>query len=142
MILLNSNSCLNCHNLDNHNKEIIKIFERIYTFEDLECALICKYQDYANKNKKQRIENCKFSEILDWIGTRDIKNGIDLYSDDNFLVLVLYRQTYFSQKNNRYHLLTEAVKILPYDNNHNFIGVLPILDNKPLKIIKNMEVIK
>lgn len=142
MILLNSNSCLNCHNLDNHNKEIIKIFEHIYTFENFECALICKYQDYANKNKKQRIENCKFSEILDWISSRDIKNGIDLYSDNNFLVLVLYGQIYFSQKNNRSHLVTEAVKILPYDNNHNFIDVLPILDNKPLKIIKNMEVIK
>lgn len=63
----------------------------------------------------------------------DFKNGIDLWKQGDYLILVLHGQGYFVKADNSYHLVTMAMKIMPYDENHSFVNVLPLLvGEKPL----------
>lgn len=133
LILLNTQSCLYCNDLEKHNEEITNIFEKIYTFEDYNCVLLCKYQDPAHQNLEQRIESCKFSEILDFISTRDLKNGIDVMADKDYLILILYGQGYRINDSN--YLITEAIRIMPFNKNRSFINILPILNNNAPKLV-------
>lgn len=127
LLLLNSQSCLYCDNLSKHNQEIENIFETILEGKDYDCALICKYQDKKHKHISQKIESCKLSEIFDFISSRDTKNGIDILSDGEYLILCLYGQGYTSSNTNKYNNIIEAIKIMPYDENKEFIKLSSLL---------------
>ncbi|MGO5373232.1 hypothetical protein [Holdemanella porci] len=123
MLLLNTKSCLDCDDLNTHNQEITDIIESISQIEDYDCALLCKYQDSAHKHLPQKIESCKISELLDFLGTRDIKNGIDLFFDGNYLIFILYGQNYeYKNQKTIYHTI-EAIKVLPYNEKKDFINL-------------------
>lgn len=52
----------------------------------------------------------------------DIKNGADLLLDeDGYLVFVSYGQGY--KLKGKYHLITVAYQILPFDENKNFMNI-------------------
>lgn len=136
MILLNSKSILQCNENEEeiHNKEIQDAIDEIIAYKDYECALICKYQDPGHKNIEQRIGSCSFSELLEYLGTRDIKNGVDLYTDGQYLVFLVYGQGYTMIDTNEYHLVVEAIKIMPYINKE-FYNVVYLLDGENPKQI-------
>lgn len=136
MILLNSKSILQCGESEeeNHNKEIQEVIDKIIAYKDYECALICKYQDSGHKNIEQRIDSCSFSELLEYLGTRDIKNGVDLYTDGQYLIFLVYGQGYTLVDTSEYHLITEAIKVMPYIKEE-FYNVINILNGQlPTKI--------
>lgn len=136
MILLNSKSIFQCDELDEeiHNKEIQDAIDEVISYKDFDCALICKYQDIGHKNIEQRIDSCCFSELLEHLGTRDIKNGVDLYTDGQYLVFLVYGQGYTLVDTSEYHLVTEAIKVMPYIKEE-FYNVINILnDQLPTKI--------
>ena len=74
------------------------------------------------------------STILDEVESFDFKNGIDLgVQEGEYLILVVHGQGYTLKSDGSYHLVTLAMKIMPYDENHSFINVLPVLnDQKPV----------
>ena len=136
MILLNSKSIFQCDELDEeiHNKEIQDAIDEVISYKDFDCALICKYQDIGHKNIEQRIDSCCFSELLEHLGTRDIKNGVDLYTDGQYLVFLVYGQGYTLVDTSEYHLVTEAIKVMPYIKEE-FYNVINILNGQlPTKI--------
>ena len=136
MILLNSKSILHCDEFDEeiHNKEIQDAIDEIISYNDFDCALICKYQDIGHKNIEQRIDSCCFSELLEHLGTRDIKNGVDLYTDGQYLIFLVYGQGYTLVDTSEYHLVTEAIKVMPYIKEE-FYNVINILNGQlPTKI--------
>ncbi len=136
MILLNSKSILQCDESEEeiHNKEIQDAIDEIIAYKDYDCALICKYQDIGHKNIDQRIDSCCFSEVLEYLGTRDIKNGLDLYTDGQYLVFLVYGQGYTVIDTNEYHLVVEAIKVMPYINKE-FYNVVKLLEGEPHKVI-------
>lgn len=136
MILLNSKSILQCDENEEeiHSKEIQDIIDEIIAYKDYDCALICKYQDIGHKNIDQRIDSCCFSELLAYLGTRDIKNGVDLFTDGQYLVFLVYGQGYTMADTNEYYLVEEAIKVMPYINKE-FYNVVAVLDNNPPTVI-------
>lgn len=136
MELLHTCSCLECEDLHRHNKEIYEIINKIINFNNYKCALICKYQDIAHKHIQQEIKECQLSDIFDFLGSRDIKNGIDLLTDKQYLVFLLYGQTYHINDNKNVFIKTEAIKVIPYNSNCDFINVIPLLQNNSPTIIK------
>ena len=65
-------------------------------------------------------------EVLEW---GDIKNGADvLLDEDGYLVFVLYGQGYTLK--DKYHLITVAYQILPFDANRNFMNISKALLNQ------------
>lgn len=136
MKLLNTKSILEIENEEEqvtHVEEIQKIIDTVVSYQDYECALICKYQDVAHKDIEQEIRHVEFSQVLGEIEYFDFKNGIDLWNQGDYLILVLHGQGYFVKADNSYHLVTMAMKIMPYDENRSFVNVLPLLvGEKPL----------
>lgn len=131
MILLNSFSCLDCTDIESHNQENIDIINKILSVCDYSCALICKYQDEAHRNLEQRIESCDLSSIFEYIESRDIKNGVDLLTDGEYLIFMLYGQNYTIQNKGTF-IVAEAIKVMPFNSQRDFINVIEILyGNKP-----------
>lgn len=82
---------------------------------------------------EQEIRHVELSQVLGEIEYFDFKNGIDLWNQGDYLILVLHGQGYFVKADNSYHLVTMAMKIMPYDENHSFVNDLPLLvGEKPL----------
>ena len=137
MILINSKSILNCDEFEeeNHNNEIQEIIDEVLKYKDYQCALICKYQDEGHRDIKQRIDSCYVSELLEYLGTRDIKNGADLYTDGQYLIFLVYGQGYTVGDNKEYYLVTEAIKIMPFLNKE-FINVIKLLDGGNATVIE------
>lgn len=52
----------------------------------------------------------------------DIKNGVDIYNDDGFILFVAYGASYKSGSD--YQIVKHTVLILPYDDNRHFLKVL------------------
>lgn len=138
MNLLNSHSCLENIDLIEHNNEILEIINLLEGYYDYDCALVCKFQDELNKKLKQQIHACKISELTEFLSTRDIKNGIDIYLENECLIFLLYGQGY-ELKKGADNLVIEAVKVLPYDNNKNFINIVPLLFGDSPKIMKERD---
>ena len=87
----------------------------MHYFANIKIALINIYH--------KKIESCKISELLDFLGTRDIKNGIDLFFDGNYLIFILYGQNYeYKNQKTIYHTI-EAIKVLPYNEKKDFINL-------------------
>ena len=132
MYLLNSKSVLDCETeeeVEIHNQEITNIFEKLYSLENYDCAVLCKYQDNAHKNLKMRVESIKLHDIEEVYQWGDFKNGVDLSIDDEYLVLVAYGQSYQIRGEENWHIVVEAFKILPYDDNRSFLNVVDYVKN-------------
>ncbi len=142
-MLLNEKSILDCDENEEiiHNNEIQEIIDVIVSYKDYDCALICKYQDEGHKHLEQRIDSCSFSGLLEYLGTRDIKNGVDLYTDGQYLIFLIYGQGYTLTEMNEYHLVTEAIKVMPYINKE-FYNVVNLLDGQDPTMINENEIIK
>lgn len=124
MKLLNSKSILDCDENEEqqHNDELMKIFEHLVSIKDYPCALVCKYQDEAHNKLDNQIYNCQLSEVFDEIQKFDMKNGVDLFLDENgFMNMLIYGQGYTYQ--DKYSLITMGIKILPYDEQRNFLDL-------------------
>ena len=143
MILLNTRSIMDCdteEEIELHNQETITFIEKLSKLKDYECAVLCKYQDKAHKDVPMKIESTSLhyiDEVWQW---GDFKNGVDLLADETleYLVFVTYGQSYQLKSNNSWHTVVEAFKILPYDENRNFLNVVDYcINNKPVVIAKN-----
>lgn len=127
MKLLNSKSIIDCDENEEllHSMEIENIFNSINQYDDYECAVLKKYQDFAHKDKEMEVLSCNLKEIADLLSVFDTKNGIDvLIDDEGFYVFVLYGQSYVTQSGNS--LVTVALKVMPYDKNRNFINLFEL----------------
>lgn len=96
MISLNTKSILQCNEKETeiHFKEIESIFEKLST-DDNFCIVEVSYSDPIQIiDKCRRIIKMKLSELEDFIQDFDIKNGADIYNDQNNIVFVLYGQNY------------------------------------------------
>ena len=138
--LLNSKSILDCDEIDTekHNNEIIEFIEKIGEIENYECALICKYQDIANRNRKQIIKHCDLHDVINEIECFDFKNGFDVcIDDDGYIILRLFGQGY--DFNDIYYLVETAVKVLPFNENRDFLDISPffIENKKEVRISRN-----
>lgn len=137
--MLNKHSCLECCEINEHNKEIMKAMDKLLSVRDFNCALICKYQDPIHSSIPQSIESCNLSDIINFLNTRDIKNGVDLLHDSNFLIFVLYGQSYSLKSDNKIYYVEEAIKVMPYNESRDFINIIPILNNKAPEIITSLS---
>ena len=136
MILLNKKSILDCNENEReiHNKEIQNTIEKILGYKDYQCALLCKYQDEAHKDIEQRMDSCLVSELYEYLGTRDIKNGVDLFMDGQYFIFLIFGQDYILNDNGQHFLVTEAIKVMPFINKE-FYNVVNVLNNiTPTKI--------
>lgn len=96
MILLNTKSILDCNKEETevHFKEIEDLFETLSNDDDF-CIVEVSYLDPIQIiDKCRRLVKMKLSELEDFIQDFDIKNGADIYNDQNNLVFVLYGQNY------------------------------------------------
>lgn len=96
MILLNTKSILDCNEEETevHFKEIEDLFETLSNDDDF-CIVEVSYLDPIQIiDKCRRLVKMKLSELEDFIQDFDIKNGTDIYNDQNNLVFVLYGQNY------------------------------------------------
>ena len=96
MILLNTKSILDCNEEETevHFKEIEDLFETL-SYDDDFCIVEVSYLDPIQIiDKCRRLVKMKLSELEDFIQDFDIKNGTDIYNDQNNLVFVLYGQNY------------------------------------------------
>lgn len=120
MKLLNSKSILDCteNDIEMHNQEINSIIGSLQKYDNYDCAIIYKYFDQANKDKKPIIKQCKLYDCLDTIQYADIKNGVDLSMIEGFLTFICYGTEY--QYNNQNYVTTIGIQIRPYDNNRIF----------------------
>lgn len=102
MILLNTKSILQCNEKETelHFKEIESIFEKLST-DDNFCIVEVSYSDPIQIiDKCRRLIKMKLSELEDFIQNFDIKNGADIYNDQNNIVFMLYGQNYnYDSKN-------------------------------------------
>ena len=141
MFLLTSKRMIDCVeecDIETHNQEISDVFVKLLNLENYKCAVLCKYQDIGHVNKKMRIDSVDLHDIEEVIQWGDIKNGVDLFADENdeYLVLIAYGQSYMLS--NEWHEIVEAFKILPYDENKNFLDVVSYVKNgEGVKIAKN-----
>lgn len=137
MILLNSkriNDCVDDDEVETHNNEISDILSKVMTLDNYDCAVLSKYQDDAHAYKKTQIRAIQLHDINEVIEWGDIKNGVDLFSDENdeYLVIVAYGQSYCLQ-NGKWDQIVEAFKILPYDEERIFLNIVGfITKNKPV----------
>lgn len=126
--LLNSKSILDCNEeeWEIHNQEIFDIVGRVQVVPDYDCAMVCKFQDRANCHQKQEIRQCSLREILSVTEAFDCRNGMDLYLDeDSYLCMMLYGQSY--EMDGQFCMVTLAVKVMPYDDNRNFVDISGVL---------------
>ena len=96
MILLNTKSILDCNEKETevHFKEIEDLFETLSN-DDNFCIVEVSYLDPIQIiDKCRRLVKMKLSELEDFIQDFDIKNGADIYNNQNNLVFVLYGQNY------------------------------------------------
>lgn len=126
--LLNSKSIIDCdeNEWEIHNQEIFNLIGRLQVIPNYDCALICKYQDPANRHKDQEIKSCKLRDILSITNLFDCKNGIDLLIDeDNYLCMMIFGQMY--EYKDEYEITTVAVKIMPYNKDRDFVDIYGVL---------------
>lgn len=96
--------------------------------------MICKYQDEGHEDIEQRVESCLISDLYEYLGTRDIKNGVDLYTDGQYLIFLIYGQVYILEEDEQRYLVVEAIKVMPFENKE-FYNVVNVLDDGiPTKI--------
>lgn len=121
MELLNSKSILNCTELEieQHNQECSAIIESLHKYDDYDCAVIYKYFDEANKEKKPVIKQCNLYDCLDMVQYADIKSGVDFAIVEGFLTFICYGSEY--EYNNQIHLVTTGIQIRPCNNDKDFI---------------------
>lgn len=68
-----------------HQQELLELNEFVERVRNYDCAVLAKYQDPLNSEKKQQILSCKLYDFASMIDHFDSKNGVDaFYSDDAF----------------------------------------------------------
>ena len=108
MILLNTKSILDCNENETeiHFKEIENLFEKISNENNLYNVKVSYLDPYQQKTKEIKVHQMQMSEIEDFIQNFDIKNGADIYNNQQNLVFVLYGQTY-NYENKDYIIKTQ-----------------------------------
>lgn len=115
---------------EEHHAEIAALVEIINELPNYPCVVLAKYQDIRNYEKSQETLACDLHEFLSISDRYDSKNGMDiLLSDDHFLVVVVYGALYEYQSD--YHYTTVALKIMPYDENEQFIDISKAILGNP-----------
>ena len=117
MKLLNSKKVLDCNESEEliHHNEITKIIDTIYKMRNMNCALVIT----DSNNKEPKIVTSKLHEIFDCFEYFDMKNGIDVYQDNDFLTFVLNGQTY--EMNEEINIFYTFIKVLLLDASGNVI---------------------
>lgn len=62
------------------------------------------------------------SHFFEFTEQFDVKNGMDVYADNGDFILLLFGQGY--EYKNEHHIVTIALKLMPYDSNRNFIKLV------------------
>ena len=111
MKLLNSKSSIDCNEYEEkyHLNEIQTIYKNICKINNIDCALVIT-NSFENEPK---IIKSKLHNILDDLAYFDIKNGVDVYQDEDFITFVLNGQIY--KENNDYKIFNTFIKVLPLD---------------------------
>lgn len=127
--IINSKSILNCNHSDilQHQYEIEQYLLKITKLKNFECAVIFKYFDIANKDKKPVIKQCKLYDCLDMTQYVDQKNGIDITYVDNFLTFICYGENYLI--NDKTYITTTGIQIRPYNKKRDFINIKDYINN-------------
>lgn len=125
IIMLNTRSIFDCEDDDEiakHTEEIQEAIDKVIKYKDYPCALICKYQDEYHKQFKEKIYDCYLSELFEEMQRFDIKNGVDMCIDeDGYINFIIYGQNYTYKEKD--YLITMAMKVLPIDDERNFVDV-------------------
>ena len=114
MILLNTKSILQCDEEETeiHNKEVEIFFDNNFSTNPYLCEVETTYLDVHQKeNKFKTLQVINAYELEDLIQSYDIKNGLDIFLDENNcdIILKLYGQGYYYKHEN--HLTTTQLRI-------------------------------
>lgn len=140
MYLINTlpvKECVTEKEYEDHNQEILTVIERLRTLPNYDCAVLYQRQDLIAANEKTRVISIGLHEIDELIEMSDTKHGVDLVADNEleYLIIVTYGQSYSLEGQN--HLVSAAYKILPYDNNRNFLNVVEFIRGGTVAKAKN-----
>lgn len=106
-----------------HEQEVIDFFNKLSFLPDYECAVQKQWQDFAHSNVPAKIIPSTLHQLSDEIFEgMDTKNGVDIFADGEYLVIAVYGSSYTSS-DGRTGMNTIALKILPYDEERNFLNV-------------------
>lgn len=98
MKLLHKESIRTCSELDEaiHQAETDQIMEVIFSMPDYDCEIDVTFEDsYHKKINLPLYYESNLHRIMDFLETRDIKNGVDaLVTNDNHLAFRAYGQSY------------------------------------------------
>lgn len=131
MYLFNSKSRLNCENEEEqlqHENEINSFFSKLSSLPDYECALLRKYQDKYHAKLPQRVIPTTLHQISEDLDGEDLKNGIDIVIDNEYFIIVAYGSGY-TTKNGESGMDTVALKILPYNDDRDFLNITAAILN-------------
>lgn len=114
MILLNTKPILNCNEKETeiHNKKVEIFFDNNFSTNPYLCEVETTYLDVHQKeNKFKTLQVINAYELEDLIQSYDIKNGLDIFLDENNcdIILKLYGQVYWY--NNDTNLVTTQLRI-------------------------------
>ncbi len=122
MKLINSKSIIDCDEQEEkiHAEEINNVLELLSSKGNYDCAVLKKYQDVGHKHIEMEILHSNLYNISKVIENCDFKNGVDVCIDEEgYYVFVVYGQIY--ELENKHHMMTTALKIMPFDENRKFI---------------------
>lgn len=125
MKLINSKSIIDCDEQEEkiHADEINNVLELLHSKGNYDCAVLKKYQDEGHKHIEMEILHSNLYNISDVIEDCDLKNGVDVCIDEEgYYVFIVYGQIY--ELGEKYHMVTTALKIMPYDENREFISFI------------------
>lgn len=128
MLLLNTKTVLNCDEVEYeiHSEEILKVIDFLSNQKYLDCAILYKYQDIVHKDQDQKVLSSTLDNLMDIFEMFDLKNGVDVYYEDGFYIFIIYGQNY--SFNGEDYLVTVALKILPFDDNRNFMKLANLFE--------------
>lgn len=122
MKLINSKSIIDCDEQEEkiHADEINNVLELLSSKGNYDCAVLKKYQDEGHKHIEMETLHSNLYSISEVIENCDFKNGVDVCVDEEgYYVFVVYGQIY--ELEDKHHMMTTALKIMPFDENRKFI---------------------
>lgn len=137
MKLLHKESIRTCSELDEaiHQAETDRIMEVIFSMPDYDCEIDDTFEDsYHKKMNFPLYYESNLHRILDFLETRDIKNGVDtLVTNDNHLAFRTYGKNYTHE--GKEGILTSLVVVKCYNE-----GRMPVDMSRPFATVSQSEI--
>lgn len=95
-----------------HNNELESILNNFLNFEEKNCELYSIYIDpYHSKKMDPTIQIFSTYDIHKFIGTCDIKNGVDIFLDENYRLVIITYGTGYHYKD-KFNIVTKKTYIV------------------------------